>query len=139
MPGTVSAGRRTARVLLGAAAVAALASGVDALTSLDDVTPATLVVETWRAFGLLLCAGLFALLAQRPHGQRGLWFLVLADKLALTATAAGYAALGQADGAASVVVADGLLSAVLVAAFIACRGWRPAPTGSGPTARSAAP
>jgi hypothetical protein len=117
-------GRATAGVLLGVAAVAALGSGLAAVVSLDDVSAETRIVETWRAYGYLLCAGLFVLLARRPSGQRGLWALVLADKLALTVTAAGYAATGQADDAGIVVVADGTLSVVLLAALIACRGWR---------------
>ena len=45
------------------------------------------MVETWRAYGLVVFAGLFALLAWNPLGHRGLWELVIAHKVALTVTA----------------------------------------------------
>jgi hypothetical protein len=85
---------------------------------------ATAVVETWRLYGFVLFAGLFACLAVRPHGHRGIWELVIANKLALTVTGIAFAWHGGVTGAANVVIWDGSLTAVLVAAYVTGRGWQ---------------
>ncbi len=72
-------------------------------------------------------AGLFALLALRPLDYRGLWELVIANKLMLTVTGLAYTMSGGVAGAVSVVSADGGLTVVLVVAYACCRGWRARP------------
>lgn len=83
-----------ARVLLAVAALAAALSAVWALAGLPWAERDTALVEAWRAYGLVVFAGLIALLARRPNGHRGVWELVIFHKVALTATAAVLASQG---------------------------------------------
>ena len=85
------------------------------------------IAETWRLYGLVVFTGLFALLALRPLQYRGAWELVLFNKLALTVTALAYTAYGGISGTAGIVVWDGGLSLLLIAAYICCRGWTAGP------------
>lgn len=105
-----------------AAAVAAVAAAVFAVADLRAATSGTVVVETWRAYGLVVFAGLFALLARDPLGYRGVWELVIAHKLALTLTALLFGS--GASGAGQVIAWDGGLSVLLLMAYLSCRGWR---------------
>lgn len=118
----LSRGRlRAARVLMLLAALAAVLSAVDALVALPAAAPGTEFVEAWRAFGLVVFAGLFVLLAVAPQACRGVWELVIFHKVALTVTGIVHA---DVPGAATVIIADGLLSALLVSAYVLCRGWQ---------------
>jgi hypothetical protein len=83
----------------------------------------TKMVETWRTYGLAVFAGLFVLLALNPTRYRGLWGLVIANKLALTMTAIAYAIRGGISDTAAVISGDGVLTVLLLVAFLACRGW----------------
>jgi hypothetical protein len=56
------------------------------------------------------------LLARRPRAYPGVWELAILNKVALTITA-----LFTGDG--TVLAADGVLSALLVAAYVLARGW----------------
>jgi hypothetical protein len=109
------------------AALAAAASAVAAFFTVLDAGGAAKVVETWRLYGLIVFAGLFALLALHPRQYRGVWELVIASKLALAVTAAGYAAHGGITGTGAIIGWDGGLTLVLITAYICCRGWRAAP------------
>lgn len=111
-----------ARVLMALAAVGALAAVAASIQVVNDAGPATLVVEIWRCAGFVLFSGLFALLAYRPLHYAGVWELVIANKLALTAMALTYAS--DADGAGEVALVDGILTAVLLAAYLLSCGWR---------------
>lgn len=116
------AGFRAARALLGVAAVAAGSAAVFAVAGLGAASSETVVVETWRAYGLAVFAGLFALLAWNPLGYRGVWELVIAHKVALTITAL---LLGSgASGTGQVIAWDGGLSVLVLIAYLSCRGWR---------------
>ena len=105
------------------AAAGAVLAAIPALVALPDAARESALVEAWRAYGLLVFAGLFALLARRPLALRGLWELVLLHKLALTLTAALLAARGGAADTGTVLVSDGALSALLLTAYVLCRGW----------------
>jgi peptidoglycan/LPS O-acetylase OafA/YrhL len=118
---------RTARALMAAAAASALLAAVSAVGVVAEATPETQMVETWRGYGFVVFAGLFALLAINPLRYRGVWELVLAQKVALTLTAIGYSTAGDAEGTATVIVWDGALSAVVAIAYLACRGWTAGP------------
>lgn len=128
MSGTPSPHRRgrvrAARALMGIAAVAAGLATVAAIPAVLDARSDTRVVEAWRAYGLVVFAGLFALLALRPHAYRGVWELVIFHKVALTVTALVFAARGTATDTTTVLVSDGALSVLLVTAYVLCRGWR---------------
>lgn len=115
---------RAGRALMWLAALAAAGSAVAALFTVLDAGDADKVVETWRLSGLIVFAGLFALLALRPRQYRGVWELVIASKLALTITALGYVAHGGITGAGAIAGWDGGLTLVLITAYICCRGWR---------------
>ena len=78
-------------------------------------------------YGLVVFTGLFVLLMLRPRYYRGVWELVIASKLAMTFTAVGYAAHGGIAGAGAIIGWDGGLAAVLIAAYICCRGWTAVP------------
>ncbi|MGW5382449.1 hypothetical protein [Nocardia sp. NPDC003963] len=114
---------RVARALLWLAAAGALASAVTAVGGVAAAEPAVKVVETWRAYGYVVFAGLFALLALRPNGYRGVWELVILHKVALTVTAIVYRSNDAIEGAGTVLAWDGGLSVVLLVAYLLCRGW----------------
>jgi hypothetical protein len=115
-----------ARALLGLAAVGAVASGLGSIAAVVDAPAGTRVVEAWRALGLLFFGGVFTLLALRPHALRGLWELTLANKILLTVLAAVLGATGAATDAWSTAAADGVLTLLLVVAYVLARGWRAA-------------
>ncbi|MFC7327029.1 hypothetical protein [Marinactinospora rubrisoli] len=111
------------RVLVGVAALGAAASAGYALWSLGGADDAIKVVSAWQAYGLAVFSVLFALLAARPRAYRGVWEVVIFHKLAMTLTAMVYQAQGGAAGASTTVVVDGILTVVLVAGYVLCRGW----------------
>ncbi|MCX5122099.1 hypothetical protein OG992_33625 [Micromonospora sp. NBC_00362] len=118
-----------ARILLGLAALGALAAAASAAGAVGDADASSKIVETWRAYGLVVFAGLFTLLAAKPRGYRGVWELVIFHKVALTVTALVYAAEGGVIGTASIIVWDGAVSVLLIAAYVLSRGWA-APSGA---------
>lgn len=114
----------TGRVLLGLAALAAAGGAVAAIADLSSASLELSMVAAWRGFGLAVFAGLFALLAWRPTGYPGVLELAIAHKLALTLFAL---ARSEALDAGEVAVADGVLTVVLVIAYVlvgAHRAWR---------------
>lgn len=115
------------QLLLLAAALAASLATIVAVTSLDVRAPSDgLMVEALRAFGLGVFAGLFVLLAWRPHALPGVWELLIVHKAALTLIAVSASEAAEAD---TIVVADGSLTLVLVVAYVllrADRAWQPA-------------
>lgn len=111
-----------ARVLMGLAAVGALAAAATSVQIARDAGAETMVVEIWRLAGFVLFSGLFVLLAYRPMRYASVWELVIANKLALTS---------DADGAGRVALGDGILTGVLLTAYLLNRGWRMALSGAG--------
>ena len=105
------------------AAAGAAGAAVSSIAAVLGADGTTKIVETWRLYGLVVFAGLFALLALRPRAYRGVWELVLLNKLALTVTALAYAAHRGISGTGSIIAWDGGLSLVLIAAYLCCRGW----------------
>ena len=118
----------TARGLLWAAAVGAASSTASAIPAVVGADDATKVVEAWRMYGLALFTGLFVLLALRPRRHRGVWVLVIANKLALTITGLVLLSGDGVRDAGTIAAWDGALSVLLITAYISCRGWRPAPS-----------
>ncbi|MFC4566076.1 hypothetical protein ACFO4E_29830 [Nocardiopsis mangrovi] len=115
------------RVLVGVAALGAASAAADALWSLGGVDDAVKIVSAWRAYGLLVFGMLFALLAARPRAYRGVWEIVIFHKLAMTATAVVYQMRDGVADAGTVVIVDGVLTVVLMAGYVLCRGWSPRP------------
>ncbi|MGC3861948.1 hypothetical protein ACPSM1_17345 [Micromonospora chersina] len=120
---------RIGRVLLWLAAIGAVAAALGAYGAVADAEPAVTVVETWRAYGFVVFAGLFALLAVRPRGHRAVWALVIFHKVAMTMTALAYSRDAAIEGTGTVLVFDGALSVLLVLALVLCRGWVAEPRG----------
>lgn len=117
--------RRTSRLLAALAAAGAAVAAVSSIPLVAGAEAQNAMVETWRLYGLLVFAGLFLLLAWRPHGYRWLWEIVILNKLLLTLTAGYFLLRGSGvEGAGAVLVADGLLTVVLLVAYCVARGWR---------------
>jgi hypothetical protein len=118
---------RIAKVMVWLAAVGAASSAVAAVAAVWDADGGTKVVETWRAYGLVVFAGLFVLLALAPRGYRGVWELVILHKVALTLTALLYSAHGDIADTATIIAWDGTVSVLLVGAYVLARGWTASP------------
>jgi hypothetical protein len=114
---------RMAAGLMGLAAVAALYAFVSGVGVALTAGPATQQVEWWRVMGFLLFTGLFILLAIGPRRYPGLWELVLIDKAVLTLIEV-WLISGNAENAFATAVVDGILTCVILAAYLLSRGYR---------------
>ena len=74
---------RLGKVLMGLAAIGAIAAFFAGVQAMQAATADRLWVEAWRTFGFLVFAGLFALLAIWPRASRGIWEIVFAHKAAM--------------------------------------------------------
>lgn len=119
--GMSSRRRAIGQALTWLAAISALAAAGAAVSGLPAADHTTLVVQTWRMYGLFLCCGLFVLLALRPHVHGAVWALVISNKAALTITTAAYLTHGGIAEATKTVGWDGALTAVLVTAYLMSR------------------
>ena len=108
---------RALMVLASVGALAAFASSIGAVRSASDTG---VWVETWRMFGFLVFAGLFALLALRPRLSAGVWELAFFHKAAMAISAA---LMPGAREAASAGAIDAVLAAVIALAYLCTRGW----------------
>ncbi len=109
-------------ILMLLASLGAIFSFLDAISAVAAAGPETRVAESWRMYGFLVFAGLFALLALRPRRSPGVWELVIFHKTATAVTAATLVGEGAED-AATVTMADGILAAVIVTAYFLSRGY----------------
>ena len=113
---------RIAMALMLAASLAALYAFITAIGGAAGAGLQTQQVEWWRVLGILMFTGLFVLLAFGPRRYPGLWELVILDKAALTVVE--LVLIGnQAANAASSAIADGILTFILLAAYVLSRGW----------------
>jgi hypothetical protein len=83
--------------------------------------PATQVVEIWRAYGYLVFAGLFVLLAFWPRRYPSVWERAICHKVALTISAPTL--IAGAVGAGTIVVADGLVAVFLIVSYVLAREY----------------
>jgi hypothetical protein len=116
--------RAVGRVLLLVAGAAALLSAAGALSALPSVESEFALLDAWRTYGLAVFAGLFVLLARDPLGYPGVLELAIMHKAALTASALVWP---DAPKAELILGVDGMLTVVLVVAYILLgghRGWR---------------
>lgn len=109
-------------VLMLLAAFGALLSFIGAIDTVSSAGPDTQVVESWRMWGFLVFAGLFALLALHPRRYPGVWELVILHKTATATIAAALITSGASD-ALTVAVVDGTLTVVTIAAYFLSRGF----------------
>ena len=111
---------RIGRALLGFDAVATLGAFATGIPRIMDADDAHLLTEAWRTFAYIVFAGLWALLAIAPRGQRGVWELVIVHKVAVTVFA--LAAFTKPEAPQTAVI-DGVLVVTTLAAYVLCRGW----------------
>jgi hypothetical protein len=72
--------------------------------------------------GFLMFSGLFVLLALGPRRYPGLWELVILDKAVLTVVEVALIGNGAVNAASSALV-DGILTVILLAAYVLARSW----------------
>ena len=106
------------------AALSALVATISDLPAVFGASPSATVVQTWRLYGFALFTGLFVVLAVNLKGHRGIWELVIANKLLLTCTAIGYAVHGGIAETSDILIWDGSQTVLLIAAYVTCRGWQ---------------
>jgi hypothetical protein len=114
-----------AAALLSVCAAGAAFAAFTAVGTVADADPTTQAVETWRLVGYLYFAGVFVLLALAPRQLRGLWELTIVAKLVLPLAGATF--LRGASDAGTFVVADGIVTVLLVAAYVLVSGWTAPP------------
>jgi hypothetical protein len=112
---------RIAMALLLLSAAGALVSFLGSIGAAVTASSETQVVEIWRAYGYLVFAGLFVLLAFWPRRFPGVWELAIFHKVALTISALTIIS-GAAD-AGTIVVADGLVAIFLIVSYVLTRGY----------------
>jgi hypothetical protein len=118
---TRSARISSAMALMGLTAIAAPAATATRIQAVRDAEPEARLIETWLPAGLVLISGLLALIACRPVHHAGLWKLAIVNKPALAFVAPTYAS--DADGAAGIGHAGGILTTALLTAYPPGRTW----------------
>jgi hypothetical protein len=113
---------RIALGLMLLSALGALYAFVTAIGATSAAGPATQQVEAWRALGYLMFAAIFVLLGLWPRRYPYLWEVVIVNKAALTVVEIVLIGKGAAD-AQSTALADGILTVLLVAAYLLSRGY----------------
>ena len=108
---------RAVLVLQSVASIGAFALGI---VTMSAAGPDRLFVESWRTFGFLVFAGLFAVLAARPRTSPGVWELIVVHKVAVTTV--GFANINAYE-AGSAATIDLVLVILTVLAWVLCRGW----------------
>lgn len=112
---------RLGRGLMWLAALGALSAFASGFAAVNNATPETIWVETWRLFGFLVFTGMFVLLALRPRNSAGVWELAFFHKTAMAVSALF---LSDAKGAAMAGTIDAMLAVLIAMAYIFTRGWR---------------
>lgn len=111
---------QTGRTLLALDAVATLGAFVDGIRRVSQAADAQIMMEFWVTTAYLVFAGLWALLAWAPHKYRGIWELILVQKIAVTAFA--FALIDKPDAVRN-TLSDTSLVVTTIAAYVLCRGW----------------
>lgn len=104
-------------VLDALATLVAFAGGIVVMAGAADDRS---MVEGWRTFGYLLCAGLWVVIAVRPRRSPGIWELLLLQKILVTIWA--FAIFGAPESVQSAFV-DLFLVVTTAVAYVLCRAW----------------
>lgn len=113
---------RTAMILMLLASGGAFISFLSSIGESVAASPATQVVEIWRAYGFGIFSGLFLLLAFFPRRYPGIWELAILNKAALAFT--GLILLGHGiKDASTILFFDGTLALIIVLAYVLTRGY----------------
>jgi hypothetical protein len=112
---------RPGRGLMFLASIGAVGAFALSVPVVRSAPPETLWVETWRMFGFLVFAGMFALIAMRPRPSAGVWELAFLHKLAMAITAL---VVSNARDAIMAGTVDAALVVFIAAAYFCTRGWQ---------------
>jgi hypothetical protein len=111
---------RIGRGLLALCAVATLGAFALGIQILTEVSDERLITEAWRTFAYIVFAGMWTMLAVAPRAQRGLWELLLFQKIAITVFA--FVVNDVPDAQMTFVIDLSVVVATLLA-YVLCRGW----------------
>jgi hypothetical protein len=120
---------RLGRALLALCAAATLVAFADGITRIAGAPDDYVLTEFWRTTAYLVFAGMWALLAVAPRAQRGMFELILLQKVLVTAQALLVMGL---PGTLQTAVIDGAVVAATAAAYVLCRGWYAWQNGTSP-------
>ncbi|MGJ9372505.1 hypothetical protein [Nesterenkonia sp. CF4.4] len=112
---TASRRRATGRTLLIVSALGAAGFAGWSLAQLQLSTPETFLSDAWHAFGLIVFAGLFALVAWRPRAYPGLMELTIVHSIGMFVLAFTNQ---DAAGATATMILHGLLALALLIAYV---------------------
>lgn len=111
---------RLSRSLMWLAAIGALVASGSGIANLSSAHSSTVWLETWQSFGLLMFAGMFALLALRPRCSPGLWELAFFHKVVLAVSSFF---LRNIAGVSEAGIVDTVLALLLLIAYFCGKGW----------------
>ena len=111
---------RIGRFISGLNALLALGAFASGVAQMINAAPDDLIVETWRAFGFIVFAGLWTIVAIWPRRTPGIWELILFHKTAMTIFA--LIVIGVPDAATTAAV-DAAVVALTAASYVLNRGW----------------
>lgn len=133
---TASRRRATGRTLLIISALGAAGFAGWSLAQLQLTTSETFLSEAWHAFGLIVFAGLFALVAWRPQAYPGLMELTIVHSIGMFVLALTNQ---DAAGATATMILHGLLALALLIAYVVLgciKAWRRQPAAQQPASAS---
>ncbi|GAA1142249.1 hypothetical protein [Nesterenkonia lutea] len=134
---TTSRRRATGRTLLIVSALGTAGFAGWSMAQLQLSTPETFLAEAWHAFGLVVFAGLFALVAWRPRAYPGLMELTILHSAGMFTLAF----INQdAEGSTANMVLHGLLTLALLVAYVVLgcvKAWGRQSTGAPAVSSSA--
>lgn len=113
--------QRIAQVLLVLAALGALASLTSASSAVGKADDALTITAVHDLLGFPVYAALFLLLAWKPRALPGLWEILILQKAAMSILA--FTIYRDADGAILTGTIDGVLTLMLIAAYLLSRGY----------------
>ncbi|EXF25558.1 hypothetical protein BG28_12955 [Nesterenkonia sp. AN1] len=134
---TASRRRATGRTLLIVSALGAAGFAGWSLAQLQLTTSETFLAEAWHAFGLIVFAGLFALVAWRPRAYPGLMELTIVHSIGMFVLALTNQ---EAAGATATMILHGLLALALLIAYVVLgciKAWGRQPAAQQPAPASA--
>ena len=109
------------RILMSLCCLGAIGAFYNSISAVRTASNLTVWIETWRLFGFLVFAGMFALLAWRPRFSAGIWELVFFHKAAMGISSLF---LSSAQDAIASGAVDVVLTIFIVVAYICTRGWQ---------------
>jgi hypothetical protein len=112
---------RIGQGLMALAALGAVAAFIGGVGHIADAPTDRLWIESWRTFGFMVFAGLFALLAWRPTRSPLIWELVFLHKAAMATT---YWVAGSVPEASQAGPVDLVLCLMILIAWGLTGGWQ---------------